>query len=287
MKVNATFVHPDHIFAFSQGSYQTLPNRNVLVGYGYSGAMTEFAPDGTVLCDAYLQPSSRFSSGEVQSYRNLKFNWTGVPLSTPEMVLEGDVLYVSWLGSTEVRRWALQDSFFENGPFGPVVFADKTGFETQLPLPLHLPLRQNLRVVALDENSNELAATESLNIGDKASRWPTENDFEAHESGIDLAVQDGDIDAVEHGLDDTEALLGLISFVVVCAAVGLWVYRSRGNAFIWPKASRSRHCTYLTDQGVQATFWQRLRIPRFVTRWTSPQDSAGYDLLATDRHNGE
>ncbi|KAF7192007.1 hypothetical protein HII31_06652 [Pseudocercospora fuligena] len=293
VKVNATFVHPQNIFAFSQGSYQTLPNGNVLLGYGYSAAMTEFAPNGTVLCDAYLQPSSRFSSGDVQSYRNLKFNWTGAPLTPPDVLLEGNSLFVSWLGSTKVRSWAFQDSFFEDGRFGPVLYAEKTGFETQIKLPSHLPLRQYLRIIALDEHDQELAASSVIDFGANATRWPTEEEVAAHEAGTDLLEADED-DRIEdetesdHGYEDVEVLLGFAFFVVVCAAVMLWVYRTRGVVGWWSNASTaSSPLAFMTDQGIQFPIWQRLR--RFGTsKFSHPaHDNTAYDLLPTHDRSGD
>lgn len=119
------------ILSSSQGSYQTLPNGHIVLGYGFNAAMAEFSETGELLCSMLFQPSSRFDTGDVQSYRNLRFNWTGTPRDTkPRLVGEvdgssssssssssslssGDVkLYMSWNGATEVSRWLLEG--FEN-----------------------------------------------------------------------------------------------------------------------------------------------------------------------------
>lgn len=113
------------ILSSSQGSYQTLPNGHIVLGYGFNAAMAEFSETGELLCSMLFQPSSRFDTGDVQSYRNLRFNWTGFPRDTkPRLVGEvdgssssssssGDVkLYMSWNGATEVSRWLLEG--FEN-----------------------------------------------------------------------------------------------------------------------------------------------------------------------------
>lgn len=116
------------ILSSSQGSYQTLPNGHIVLGYGFNAAMAEFSETGELLCSMLFQPSSRFDTGDVQSYRNLRFNWTGFPGDTkPSLVGEvdgsssssspssssGDVkLYMSWNGATEVSRWLLEG--FEN-----------------------------------------------------------------------------------------------------------------------------------------------------------------------------
>lgn len=109
------------ILSSSQGSYQTLPNGHIVLGYGFNAAMAEFSETGELLCSMLFQPSSRFDTGDVQSYRNLRFNWTGFPRDTkPRLVGEvdgssssGDVkLYMSWNGATEVSKWLLEG--FEN-----------------------------------------------------------------------------------------------------------------------------------------------------------------------------
>lgn len=113
------------ILSSSQGSYQTLPNGHIVLGYGFNAAMAEFSETGELLCSMLFQPSSRFDTGDVQSYRNLRFNWTGFPRDTkPRLVSEvdgssssssseGDVkLYMSWNGATEVSKWLLEG--FEN-----------------------------------------------------------------------------------------------------------------------------------------------------------------------------
>lgn len=113
------------ILSSSQGSYQTLPNGHIVLGYGFNAAMAEFSETGELLCSMLFQPSSRFDTGDVQSYRNLRFNWTGFPRDTKPRLVgevdgsssseegEGDVkLYMSWNGATEVSRWLLEG--FEN-----------------------------------------------------------------------------------------------------------------------------------------------------------------------------
>lgn len=110
------------ILSSSQGSYQTLPNGHIVLGYGFNAAMAEFSETGELLCSMLFQPSSRFDTGDVQSYRNLRFNWTGFPRDTkPRLVGEVDgsssseedvKLYMSWNGATEVSKWLLEG--FEN-----------------------------------------------------------------------------------------------------------------------------------------------------------------------------
>lgn len=122
---NSTTTTTRPILSSSQGSYQTLPNGHIVLGYGFNAAMAEFSETGELLCSMLFQPSSRFDTGDVQSYRNLRFNWTGFPRDTKPRLVgevdgssseeeeEGDVkLYMSWNGATEVSRWLLEG--FEN-----------------------------------------------------------------------------------------------------------------------------------------------------------------------------
>jgi hypothetical protein len=103
------FPAPDHLFAFSQGGTQILPNGNAFVNWGSAGAVTEFSPKGTVIFHAYLESGELWNNGDVQSYRGFRFNWTGIPNEEPAVVAlahgESTVVYVSWNGDTETDAW--------------------------------------------------------------------------------------------------------------------------------------------------------------------------------------
>ncbi|KAI7711914.1 hypothetical protein KC353_g8643, partial [Hortaea werneckii] len=165
--VEQTYKHPEAVVSASQGSYQTLPNGNVVLGYGFNGVVSEFAPNGTILCDAYFQPSSRFTSGDVQSYKNLKFNWTGWPNTDPTMALEDDLLWVSWMGATEVRSWMFEDSFDGEKDWRRNDLVMKKGFETSFNL-ADRDIRRYVRAVALDEFGRHLGSTD-IDIGTMAT----------------------------------------------------------------------------------------------------------------------
>lgn len=181
------------LISVSQGSYQTLPNGNVLLGYGNNGVLTEFAANGTVLCDAYFEPASDWTSGNVQSYRNMKFNWTGIPTTKPSLAVEDGALYMSWLGSTEVRQWLLQHSSAQNGTFRELLTVPKNGFETRLELTTEdLRVRQFVQVTAIDKTRRILAVSEAVDIADVA----TLSEDEPWEGDV------GDLDDFE---DETEA----------------------------------------------------------------------------------
>ncbi|UNI19309.1 hypothetical protein JDV02_005501 [Purpureocillium takamizusanense] len=172
----AEYRNPQHIPAESQGSTQTLPGGNVIVGFGFTAAWTEFARDGTPLCDVHYGPQSRFGTGDVQSYRVLKFAWNGYPTTTPDLDVSKDDAgvwraYVSWNGATEVVQWVLQgaaadeddDDEDEPDEWHVVEMALKDGFETDFVL--DAGHARYLRAVALDGKGNPLGTSGMLDVG--------------------------------------------------------------------------------------------------------------------------
>ncbi|XXG95786.1 hypothetical protein Hte_002057 [Hypoxylon texense] len=128
------FFPPDDLLSKSQGSTQTLPNGNVLVNWGSSGALTEFLPNGTAIFHTYMD--SGYLGLGVENYRAFRFNWTGIPNEEPALVVlegeEGITAYVSWNGDTETKSWrfySLTDGFGSRRFLGE---AERTGFETSL-----------------------------------------------------------------------------------------------------------------------------------------------------------
>ncbi|GAB7366524.1 hypothetical protein MBLNU230_g8514t1 [Neophaeotheca triangularis] len=232
VKLAQHYENPVKIWSTSQGSYQTLPSGNVLIGYGFNGALTEFSPDGQVLCDARFMAANKFGSGDVQSYRNLKFNWTGIPKTSPKVKLHDESLYMSWMGSTEVRGWLLQDSHWESGPIEPVMRINKTEFESQFVISPERRLRRYVRVVALDGNGKALASAEPVDIGDKAT-WKPGDEAPTEESDAKAQANkeqeehdkehDTDMAALRHGLNDTRILLALGLLAVLSMVLVLWI----------------------------------------------------------------
>lgn len=120
------YTHQPPLLAAFTGSTQLLHNRNVLVGWGGEPYLTEFARDGSVRLDMQLA---------ADSYRALRFPWSGRPTTTPALVAQptsgNPLLYVSWNGATEVTAWQLLA-----GPsptaLQPTATVPRTGFETRL-----------------------------------------------------------------------------------------------------------------------------------------------------------
>jgi Arylsulfotransferase (ASST) len=123
--------HPSPILAKSQGNIQAQANGNWFVGWGEVPDFSEFSPTGQLLFDAH------FPSGD-QSYRDLRFTWTGTPATRPVFSVLGahgaGTVYASWNGATLVASWRV---FVGATPrsLKPVAAAPRSGFESAIPLP--------------------------------------------------------------------------------------------------------------------------------------------------------
>jgi hypothetical protein len=103
----ADYTHHDPpLLAASQGNAQTLADGNTLVGYGGVPAISEYAPDGSLLFDAH-QPF------DMSFYRAFRFPWSGQPLTPPAVAAslndtgEETIVHASWNGATDVARWRM------------------------------------------------------------------------------------------------------------------------------------------------------------------------------------
>jgi Arylsulfotransferase (ASST) len=123
-----TFVHTPPLVSVDQGNMQKLSNGNYLVGWGHQPYVTEFGPHGKTLLDL------RFGRTGVDSYRAYRFSWIGRPRSRPAIAVDGDTLYASWNGATEVRAWQLLGGA-QKTKLRVLSTVPKTGFEAAIPLP--------------------------------------------------------------------------------------------------------------------------------------------------------
>jgi arylsulfotransferase ASST len=144
-----SFVHTPRLVAVDQGNMQKLPNGNYLVGWGHQPYVTEFGPHGKTTLDL------RFG---VDSYRAYRFRWVGHPRSKPSVAVEGNTLYTSWNGATEVRSWQLLGGT-DKKKLRPLLAVPKTGFEAAIPLPANAPW---VAVRALDRLGHSLARSAAV-----------------------------------------------------------------------------------------------------------------------------
>ncbi|EMD00555.1 hypothetical protein BAUCODRAFT_61638 [Baudoinia panamericana UAMH 10762] len=120
----------------SQGSMQLLPGGGCHIGWGEHAYFSEHLEDG----NAVMYGKLAMRASNVMLYRSYKFNWTGEPLTNPDVWTyskngERMVFFVSWNGATEVRSWNFYTSTCANGPWSFVGNGRKTGFETEFHMP--------------------------------------------------------------------------------------------------------------------------------------------------------
>ncbi len=81
VRVARSYRHPRSLLASAMGSMQTLPDGNVLVGWGTAPYASEFGADGTLVADARM-PSPLYS------YRVSRTPWTGTPAGVPALSVD-------------------------------------------------------------------------------------------------------------------------------------------------------------------------------------------------------
>ncbi len=72
-----------------------------------------------------------FNATSIESYRAYSMQWTGRPLTVPDVGVAGSAVYASWNGATEVQTWSLMAGASESA-LTSVANATRTGFETAL-----------------------------------------------------------------------------------------------------------------------------------------------------------
>lgn len=291
-EVEQDYVHPAEILSTSQGSMQMLPNGHVLMGYGFNGVFTEFTADGKALCDAYFEPAFRFGSGDVQSYRNLKFNWTGIPLTTPEIALEGQTLYMSWLGSTKIRSWLLQDSDHADGLFASVQTIPKNGFETEFNLNDGKRMRTYVRAIAVDEGGTQLSISNPVQIIDSSSIWTGADDHheEDHQEESPSNEHEKEMASMKDDLQDVQLLLVFGFLALISAVLVAWMTFGKRCMPFRTLTSRGEKMTpawsFPSEGGTGLRgAWQKVRgsFSGGNRRWRDFSSGAGRGLLGHER----
>lgn len=156
--LKAQYVHPgQNLLAGSQGSFQHLPNGDVLIGWGAQPYFTEFQADGTMVIDGKLLSGT--------SYRAFRFDWTGRPNGLPAVATAKSasgrvVAYASWNGSTETASWELLAGSGSRG-LQQVSAVPRDGFETAMPVPNGA---SHVAVAALDGSGAVLARSKTISV---------------------------------------------------------------------------------------------------------------------------
>jgi hypothetical protein len=225
-QVRHEYWNPIPISSQSQGSVQVLDNGNILVGYGYNAAWTEFSKEGEVLCQVHFGPAGGFGDGNVISYRAFKHSWVGRPTSTPDVGFAESYVAASWNGATEVASWGLEGAVHGSNwirnddsirraatdEFVLVSAVPKSGFETHIPIPSDMPY-QKLRVVALDREGEIIGFTTAV-------------DWDPEQFRKEILVVSGKDDLVPVGRLGDVWLFGLGFLSAAVLAFVFWMTRS-------------------------------------------------------------
>jgi hypothetical protein len=94
--------HRPGLLAFFEGSDETLPGGDTMVGWGQQPYLTEFNSSGRIVFDAHFV-------GHTYSYRAFRSRWGAQPAAPPNVGARRrrgrTVVYASWNGATDVSRW--------------------------------------------------------------------------------------------------------------------------------------------------------------------------------------
>lgn len=156
----------------SQGSVQTLPDGNVVIGWGSTGTFSEYNAEGQLLLNDTPPPPSgtvTLPTGATipnawSTYRAFKQNWTGIPDTPPAASVHRDAsgkytVSAAWNGATLVARWVVL-----TGPdpthLQPTATADWNGLTT--PISVTGADIGYIRVAAIDSHGDVLAQTDTI-----------------------------------------------------------------------------------------------------------------------------
>ena len=145
------FVHPQKISAPFEGNLQLLGDGGALVGWGGVPKVTEFTASGQVRYELKLPYGD--------TYRAYRLPWRGRPGGRPAIALDGDRVYASWNGQTDIAFWEVLA-----GPdadhLARVAGHDWAGLETAIQL--ETPPGA-VAVRALDARGHVLGRSETVN----------------------------------------------------------------------------------------------------------------------------
>lgn len=137
----------------TQGNYDAQENGNVVIGWGSTPAWTEFSEEGEILFDARVTARN-------SSYRVYKSEWTGTPMTSPVLAVQGGNLFTSWNGTTETESWQVLTGPDADAlePVGDPVA--RGGFETEIEAPADLGAF--VAVEALDADGETLSTSDAV-----------------------------------------------------------------------------------------------------------------------------
>lgn len=153
--------------AASQGNAQTLASGATVVGWGGVPAISEYAPNGSLLFDAHL-------SFDLIFYRGFRFPWSGTPVTPPAAAAnlngagEETIVDMSWNGATGVASWRVLAGS-RRGSLHAQATTAVSGFETSTILPKKYAYAA---VQALDSAGRVLATSPPVAVRTYAASLP-------------------------------------------------------------------------------------------------------------------
>jgi hypothetical protein len=150
------YTHSPAVSAGTQGDVQTLPDGNVMIGWGVEPYFDEYSAAGKLLFGASVAAPS-------QSYRAFRETWSAQPASSPALAVVqtgvgSQVAYASWNGATDVARWRMLAGRSRQR-LAPVASAPRSGFQTTVPVPGSQPW---LELQALGSGGNVLGSSAAI-----------------------------------------------------------------------------------------------------------------------------
>ena len=175
-KLMTTFINGPKTFAEFEGNVQQLSpgnaTSNFFLGYGSEPYFAEFTSDGDILIDGQFAKTNA-----ANGYRTYRFNWTGMPLTNPDVKFDkpNGQVYLSWNGATEVDRWVgrsptlsprvirltnQQEVYTSNqvnsSTWTNITTVPKNGFETKVDISKAKNIKKFVRGKAIDQQGNHL-----------------------------------------------------------------------------------------------------------------------------------
>lgn len=159
----------------SQGSVQTLPDGDVIVGWGSAGTFSEYNSAGQQQLQAALPaadgtttlPTGHVVPNSWSTYRVFKEEWDGTPATPPVAAAQSSspghwTVSAAWNGATQLARWVVLA-----GPnrqrLTPVATAPWNGLIT--PISIAGSNIKYVRVVALNNTGCELGISQPIPVG--------------------------------------------------------------------------------------------------------------------------
>lgn len=154
-----SYRHPQALLADAMGSFQTLPDGHVVIGWGSAPVVSEFSADGKLFADWRV-------GSKQSSYRAYRYPWVGRPTDPPALAARRtgvhghSLLFASWNGATGVSHWLVHAGKRPDA-LTTVGVAKRVGFETVIPLSIRSGY---FRVRALDARGRQLASSAAARL---------------------------------------------------------------------------------------------------------------------------